>query len=138
MWATRIEQDGTPSDLEPISIATGDANVSPTVAFDGTNHFVAWEVEAFSPPFGIHAARVSPLGELLDGPPSALGLTIDEPGDATLLSRPSILRGAANLLLAWVVNKEISGQHKDLAGAPCRDFPRGWGRLLELSDNPVG
>jgi hypothetical protein len=114
--AARLELDGTMSDLTPLEIATGDSSVTPTVVFDGTNHFVAWEVESFFPPGGIHAARVSPLGELLDGPADSLGIEIERIPGSALLSRPALARGTANLFLTWVVNKESGGETKDVAG----------------------
>jgi hypothetical protein len=97
VWAARLEPDGTPSDPAPIQISSGEVSVTPTVAFDGTDHFVAWETVA---PFGIHAARISPAGVLLDGPPSSMGLTLDANGIG--LHRPGIVRGSRNTLLAWI------------------------------------
>jgi len=97
IWAARLELDGTASDPAPIQISSGGTSVTPTVVFDGTDHFVAWETPS---PFGIHAARISPAGVLLDGPPSSMGLTLD--GNGIGVHRPGIVRGSRNTLLAWI------------------------------------
>ena len=76
---------------------SGGTSVTPTVVFDGTDHFVAWETPS---PFGIHAARISPTGVLLDGPPSSMGLTLN--GNGIGVHRPAIVRGSRNTLLAWI------------------------------------
>ncbi|MCG3114859.1 MAG: Ig-like domain-containing protein [Candidatus Manganitrophus sp. SA1] len=117
----RIKLDGTlldgPPDAGGIPINTADvaplAKWHPTVAFDGTNYFVIWEVASFSPPAGLFAARVTPEGRLIDGPPNQLGMTINEPGCfGCQLLHPVVSPAGENLFISW----ENSGASKNILG----------------------
>jgi hypothetical protein len=114
--ATRVAPDGTVLDGPPIAIAaTGASHAHPSVAFDGTNSLVSWQVES-SAGASIRAARLTPAGVLLDGAPAAGGVLVELPPSAARLVYPVLARGTSNLLLAWIVNRELLGQAKDLAG----------------------
>ena len=116
--AARLELDGSPSDPAPIPISTVDLPSAPTVAFDGTNHFVVWSVANFDPADGIYARRLAPDGTLVDGPASSPGLRIARPqGFAVRLAFPLAVRGPKNVLAAWLVNEEVSGELKDLVAS---------------------
>jgi hypothetical protein len=117
--AALFEQDGAPTDLEPIMIATGDDNVDPAVAFDGNQHVVAWSLESYDPPSEIRVARVTPLGELLDAPP---GITLETTLSRRLLCQPAMARSDSGLLLAWLANEGGSHEAKDLAATVIHSF----------------
>jgi hypothetical protein len=119
--AALFEQDGRPADLEPLTIATGDQNVNPTVAFDGTQHVVAWGLESYDPPSEIRVARVTPAGELLDDPP---GITIETNFARRLLCQPAMAHSGSGLLLAWLVNGGGSDAPKGMAGTLIYSFDR--------------
>jgi len=115
--AVRVEQDGTLADAAPISICnTNRVNVTPSVVFDGTNYLVAWAIDSVSAPSGVFAARLSPAGVLLDGSSFSGGIEVAAPPDLARLVYPQLARGAANILLAWTVNLEQSGEEKDVGG----------------------
>jgi hypothetical protein len=116
--AARVELDGTVTDAPPLTIASGGVPiVAPAASFDGTNHVLAWTLDATTAPFGIHAVRVAPDGTLLDGTLLSGGLTVAEPPLGARLVYPVLGRGATNALLAWIVNDEIELHTKDLAAA---------------------
>ncbi len=118
--AARLELDGSPSDPAPIPITTFDppSGFSPSVAFDGTNHLVVWSAASFDPTDGIYAKRLAPDGTLVDGPADAPGFRLARPAEATTrLFFPLAVRGQKNVFAAWLVNVELSGEAKDLAGA---------------------
>ncbi len=115
--ATRVAPDGTVLDGPALALAaTGANHAHPSVAFDGTNSLVSWQVESFGAGASIRAARLTPAGALLDGAPTAGGLLVELPPSSARLVYPVLARGTSNLLLAWIVNHELAGQTKDLAG----------------------
>ena len=85
IYGTRVTTSGNlldgPSDVGGITISNHPRPQShPTVSFDGTQYFVAWEMSYFyDAPVGIYGAWVSTDGILLDGPPSAGGVLISQP-----------------------------------------------------------
>ncbi|GAB4269546.1 MAG: hypothetical protein Kow0092_23660 [Deferrisomatales bacterium] len=86
----------------------------PVVAFDGTNHMVAWAVGAYAnaPPAGIHLARVSPAGALLGGAPATAGFFAAGPSSAgSRLIYPRLAADGDGSLLVWLDNerKELEG-----------------------------
>jgi hypothetical protein len=118
LQAARLEFGGTLSDGVPLAISVLNAlNVAPDVVHDGAQYLIAWQIDAFTSPSGIHAVRLSSDGVLLDGDLTSGGLTVAEPGPLSRLVRPVVARGEANVLLAWIVNRESSGEAKDLGGA---------------------
>lgn len=121
----RIKPDGTLLDGPPetggIPINTADVTPFtkgyPTVTFDGTNYFVIWAVASFSPPAGIFAARVTPDGRLIDGPPNQFGITISEASCfACRLVHPLAFPAGKNLFITWVNNSEQFGTSKEILG----------------------
>ena len=125
IFAARVTPEGNlldgPSETGGIAINTVPYPKShPTVVFDGTGYLVAWVVGTYSnqPPAGIFAARISTDGILIDGPSDALGISISgPPPDYSKLVHTSILFNGENSLLSWVINSELSGTTKDIAGA---------------------
>ncbi|UCG55120.1 MAG: T9SS type A sorting domain-containing protein [Dehalococcoidia bacterium] len=65
--AARVNQNGTVLDSVPIAIATNYySELSPAVAFDGTNYLVVWEDERDWASSDIYATRISRSGMILD------------------------------------------------------------------------
>jgi hypothetical protein len=90
---------------------------SPSVAFDGENHIVTWWIDDLDSPGGIRLARISPDGELLDGPSTQPGLSVDVRPNPTRLAYPVIVGQPGRALIAYLVNRERSGQTKDVVSA---------------------
>lgn len=112
--AVRVSPGGLLIDDEAIAVASTNAeNVHPDVVFDGSDFLVLWEVESFLDG-GVRAARVSLSGELVDGTPLSGGIVVATPPTSALLSYPALLRGSDRVLAAWAVNREISGETKEL------------------------
>lgn len=66
IFGTRIGPDGSVLDPRGIAIAThGREQLEPTIAYDGSNYFVAW-TDNRSTTSDIHGARVTPAGRVLD------------------------------------------------------------------------
>jgi hypothetical protein len=121
--ARRIDVDGTPLGASfAIASATG-PNADVAVAFDGTEHFVAWSVRGYGASAGIFARRVATDGTLLDGTASDSGLLVASAGTTEQEVLPALARGdAGRLLLVWVANSETIGQMKDVLGALVHPF----------------
>jgi hypothetical protein len=126
LYGTRISPAGAPLDGPAATggIAIRTADVSPNVldhpvaVFDGANYLVGFAVVGSSAHAGIHLARVSAGGALLDGPPGQLGPSISGPfAYATRAVYPAILPGGVNVLVTWVDNSEQSGTTKSIVGA---------------------
>ncbi|MBI5434640.1 MAG: hypothetical protein HZA52_17545 [Planctomycetes bacterium] len=112
-----LELDGTPLGAS-FAIAAADApNADATVAFDGTNHLVVWDVRGFSAPAGLFARRVSTDGALLDGAASSAGLLVLESSSFEQEVHPSLALGDGNVLAVWLRNIELGGEEKDVSGA---------------------
>jgi hypothetical protein len=113
----RFTIDGVALD-EPFEIADVQRPLrSPTATFDGENHFVSWWIEDSEAPGGIRLARVSPEGELLDGPGTQPGLGVDSRPLPTRLAYPVVAGSRGRTLIAYLVNRERPGQTKDIASA---------------------
>ena len=113
----RFSLDGEPLD-EPFEIAgVHRRQRSPSVAFDGENHVVTWWIDDLDSPGGIRLARISPAGELLDGPSTQPGLGVDVRPNPTRLAYPVIAGQQGRALIAYLVNRERPGQTKDIASA---------------------
>jgi hypothetical protein len=66
----RFHSDGTPLDPEGIALSPGSLGTSvESVVSDGKNFLVLWKASDLGANPGIFAARVSPLGEILDAEP---------------------------------------------------------------------
>lgn len=88
---------------------------SPSVAFDGQNHVVTWWIDDLDSPGGIRLGRISPQGELLDGPSTQPGLGVDIRPNPTRLVYPVAAGQDGRVLLAYLVNRERPGQTKDIS-----------------------
>ena len=95
IYGARVSKTGTVVDTAgvPIAVAAGD-QLHPSVAFDGTNHFVVWEDRKGATP-DIYGARVTPATTVLD--PAGLPIA----ALPTAQHIPEVVRNGASLLVAW-------------------------------------
>jgi hypothetical protein len=121
IFGARIKPDGTlldgPPDTGGIAINISPfPKTHPRVSFDGVHYFVTWEYSYFyEPPIGIFAAKVSPDGSLVDGPPDQTGLSVSGPPlcYGCRFVHPAILFNDKTYLVTWVK----IGTTKDILGA---------------------
>ena len=94
VYGARVSREGLVLDAGGIPISTDSSHQQlPSVAFDGTNYFVAW-TDARSP-WDIYGARVTPAGGVLD----AGGIPIST-ADNDQLS-PAVGFDGGNFLVVW-------------------------------------
>lgn len=117
IYGTRVTPTGTILDTTGIPISTATNNqLTPSVAFDGTNCLVVWsDVRSGTP--NIFGARISPVGDILDDTGFAIVTT------ANFNSQyPSVTFGGTNYLVVWQdgrngpVNWDIYGARVTQAG----------------------
>ena len=78
IYGARVSQTGSVLDANSIAISTAAySQVSPSVAFDGTNYLVVWQ-DNRNGSFDIYGARVSPTGAVLDTSGIAISTTADD------------------------------------------------------------
>jgi len=110
IYGTRVSQDGVVLDPSGIAIDTSVSCYSaPSIAFDGTNYLVVWEVYNVS--HEIFGTRVSQDGVVLD--PEFIRISFNHP-DAQL--EPSVAFDGINYLVVWRDNR-ISGSGWEIYGA---------------------
>jgi len=111
LLGVRLNTEGVVADFDPIQIRTSAFDRSSlTMGHDGEHFTCVWRTHAAGDAAGIHLARVSLEGLLLDGsplgPPRRL---VRVPGDASV-SSPSIggagLAGGGGALVVWYYTKE--------------------------------
>ncbi len=98
IYASRVSPEGDVLDPGGIPISTAEGNqMSPSVAFDGTNWLVVWRDSRNEPGYDgdIYAARVTQSGEVLDleGDPICTA--------ANAQSDPTLAFGDENYFVAW-------------------------------------
>src|SRR5439155_1105187 len=93
LYGARISPSGAVLDPSPIAISGSTSYVyQPTIAFDGTNYFVAWWDSRSG---HIYGARVSRAGTVLD--PEGIRITTG----SAWAEKPAIAFGGTNYLVAW-------------------------------------
>jgi hypothetical protein len=115
IYGARVSPTGSMLDVSGLSISTAAySQVSPALAFDGTNYLVAWSDERLSPGTStdIYGARVSPAGSVLDGS----GLAISTAANSQY--SPALAFDGTNYLVAW--SDYRSGTSSDIYGARVR------------------
>lgn len=88
---------------------------APTVAFDGEYHLVSWWIDDLDPQGGIRLVRVTPEGVRIDGPSTQPGLSVDSRPNPTRLALPVAAAAGRRVLIAYLVNRELANQTKDIA-----------------------
>ncbi|MBN2465498.1 hypothetical protein JXD38_07745 [candidate division WOR-3 bacterium] len=98
IYGTRVTTNGTVLDPSGKSISTrAYAQVSPDIAFDGTNYLVVWQdinTGVTPPVIGIYGGRVTQEGTVLD--PAGKAIAPESHG-----ARPSVGFDGTNYLVAW-------------------------------------
>ncbi len=103
IYASRVSIQGQVVDPDGIAVASGPAPEQvPDVAFDGSNHVVAWFEARTTSLIGdgdIRGARVGSDGALVDGPASAGGFAIST--SELLKDRPRVSRFDPGVVVVW-------------------------------------
>jgi phosphoribosylformylglycinamidine (FGAM) synthase PurS component len=96
IMGARMTPGGVVIDTEgfPISAATDD-QLTPALAFDGTDYFVTWEDDRDDTLYNIYGARVTPQGEVLD----SAGIPVSTAEDDQLT--PAVAFDGAGFFVAW-------------------------------------
>ena len=103
IYGVRVDPSGSVLDASPIAIATAPSgDISPGVAFDGTNYLVVWARNQASGT-DIYGARVSTTGALLDGPPASGGFAINAGGSLGRFS-PKVAFSGAEYVVTWIAS----------------------------------
>jgi hypothetical protein len=139
IFGARVSPTGSlldgPPDTGGIAINTANTQTlfkaDPRAGFDGVDYLVLWQVDGYSPPAGVYAARVSPEGSLIDGPAESTGIDLAKPHCfACKYVYPDLVTGGSRVLVAWLNNKEVLGETKQIRGVfACR---------VDLSGEKVG
>jgi hypothetical protein len=97
--ASRVGTDGSVLDPAGVTISpSSHLEAEPAIAFDGTNHLVAWDDNRNDPWGDIFAARVSPAGTVLD--PSGIAVATNS-SPAGLAQREPSVAANGSFLVAW-------------------------------------
>jgi hypothetical protein len=98
LYGVLVNLDGTIQGPEFPIVADGNDNLSPVVAFDGTNYMVAWEQRPTATPLPsyIYATRVTPAGVVLN--PAGFAISTNVTGQYS----PSIAFDGSNYLISWL------------------------------------
>jgi hypothetical protein len=103
IYATRVSVQGDVIDPAGIAVAsTPAAEMVPDVAFDGSQHVLAWFEDRGTSTIGdgdIRGARVGTDGTLLDGPASAGGFAIST--NVETKNNPRVIRFEPGVLVVW-------------------------------------
>lgn len=98
IYAIRIDHSGFIIDSTEIMVSSsGQALISPAIAFDGVNYLVVWETESF---YGqqndIHGARINQAGIVLDTIPITISAELNAQ------KSPSIAFDGTNYFVTWI------------------------------------
>lgn len=94
IFGARVTTDGTVLDTAGIAISTAAGyQLSPCVAYDGTNFLVVWEYQEDD--YDLYGARVSPAGTVLD--PSGIAIATGPAHEYF----PEVAFDGTNYLIAW-------------------------------------
>ena len=97
---SRVGTDGSVLDPAGVTISpTSEFDAKPAVAFDGTNHLVAWDDDRNDQWGDIYAARVSPAGAVLD--PSGIAVARISSPAGSAQREPSVAAKNGSFLVSW-------------------------------------
>jgi hypothetical protein len=114
IYGARVTQAGTVLDANGIAISTAANNqMSPAVAFDGTNCLAVWQDGRGGSSGDIYGARVTQAGTVLDGGPSG-GIAISAAANAQM--SPAVAFDGTDYLVAWQ-DLRGGGYNYDIYGA---------------------
>jgi hypothetical protein len=134
IYGARVNQTGVVLDHGGIPISTAfDSQLSPAVAFDGTNFLAVWEDYQFGTRSDAYAARINSSGTVLD----PAGFSVE--GDTSLYGiSTDIASGSASCLVTWTfsypysINSRVWGARVNATGALLDSS----GILVSSSANP--
>jgi hypothetical protein len=96
IYGARVSVGGSVLDAGGIGISTAVNEQSyPTIAFDGTNHFVVWQDKRGGSNYDIYGARVSVGGSVLDGGGVAISMAANDQ------KLPAVAFDGTNYLVVW-------------------------------------
>lgn len=128
--AARVTPGGAVLDAQgTILIADTDFKLGSSLAFDGTNHLIAWHATRGST-YLIRAARVSKQLTVLD--PS--GLTLDT--GVGIISRPSVASNGSSFVVAWDDYTNVFAAHLSPGGVVTGGAPFGVATGAAAERNP--
>jgi hypothetical protein len=141
VYGARVTPGGGVLDPNGLSISTALNNqLSPALAFDGTNYIVVWQDDRSGSAWDIYGAKVNPSGSVIDSFAVSLQLG-DQLG-------PAIARGnGSQLLIAYscytdsingrpVINQRIWGKFYPMSGVNREEGFGGINPMLELRVYP--
>ena len=111
IYGSRVTKAGSVLDTTgiPISVATRN-QITPAVAFDGTNYFVVWQDFRAGVDPSIYGTRVTTTGTVLSGAGTPLSTNIDA-------VTPALAFDGTNYLVVWSRSGAIEGTRVSKAGA---------------------
>ncbi len=110
IYASRVAQNGVVLDPAGIPISTAsDEQNRPSIDFDGTNYFIAWDDKRSGSEYDIYGTRVDTAGNVLN----PAGIAISTAADAQYM--PSVSFDGTNYLVAWYDHRD--GANYDIYGA---------------------
>ncbi|MBN1695018.1 T9SS type A sorting domain-containing protein [candidate division WOR-3 bacterium] len=110
IYGTRVNQSGVVKEPSGILISDADDDQNrPSIDFDGTNYFVAWDDGRTSSAFDIYGTRIDTGGNVLN----ASGIAISTATD--IQSSPSVSFDGTNYLVTWHDRRD--GSDYDIYGA---------------------
>jgi hypothetical protein len=114
IYGARVTVDGTVLDPGGVPISsTGRDEKQPSVAFDGTNWLVVWQIFAAGWQGDIYGARVDPAGRVLD--PAGIAISVapqDQQG-------PVVAFDGSNYVVAW--SESLGVSQWDIRGTRVRN-----------------
>jgi hypothetical protein len=105
IYGARVTAAGTVLDPAGLALSTGGyQEQAPSVAFNGTNHLVAWQDARSGMSWDTYGTRMSPAGGVVD--PAGIAISTEPGHQAT----PALAFDGANYLAAW--EDARSGDHR--------------------------
>ncbi|MFO0547308.1 MAG: DUF4215 domain-containing protein [Polyangiaceae bacterium] len=110
VYGSRVTTSGAVLNPMGIRISLGQMSQQPTIAFNGTGYFVAWQDRREGPNEAIYGSRVSSSGSVLD----VGNIKISQGPEAKLA--PALASNGADYFVAWKADFGIYGSRLTAAG----------------------